>query len=122
MTHRRQPLLMWFGVLGAPLAWTAQLWFATGLTIATCSAAGRRWDLPVRPLFAGLSVLAALTAVLAAASAFAVLRATHDASGAPPAGRVHFLAVIGLTVSGLFGFLIIMSGLGVGLIDLCRQS
>ena len=119
---RRRPLLMWFGVLGAPLAWTAQLWLATGLTIATCSTAGRRWDLPVQPLTTALTVVAALTAALAAASAFAVLRTTPDASGAPPVGRVHFLAVIGLTVSGLFGCLIVMSGLGVALIDLCRQS
>ena len=119
---RRRPLLMWFGVLGAPLAWTAQLWVATGLTIATCSAAGRSWELPVRSVTTALTVVAALTAALAAASAFAVLRATRDASAAPPAGRVHFLAVIGLTVSALFGCLIVMSGLGVASIDLCRQS
>jgi hypothetical protein len=116
----RRPLLTWFGVLGAPLAWTLQLWIATGLTIATCGRVRR--DVPVDALAVGLTALAAVTAALAGASAFAVLRQTRDAPDAPPGGRVHFLATIGVTVSFLFGCLIVMTGLGVAFTDLCRQS
>jgi hypothetical protein len=122
VTRTHQPLLVWFGVLGAPVAWTAQLWVGTGLTIAACSVAGRRWDIPVDPLTTALTVLAALTAALAAASSLAVLRATRDASGEPPAGRVRFLATIGITVSFLFGCLIVMTGLGIVFHDLCHQA
>lgn len=122
MSSSRQPLLVWFGILAAPVAWTAQLWIASGLTIAACSEAGRRWDIPVDPLTAVLTVAATISAVLAAMSSLAVMRATRDASGEPPAGRVHFLAVIGLTVSFLFGCLIVMTGLGVVLHDLCHQG
>jgi hypothetical protein len=118
----RQPLLVWFGILAAPVAWTAQLWIASGLTIAACSAAGRRWDIPVDPLATALTLIAAASALLAAASSAIVLRATRDASGEPPAGRVHFLAVIGLAVSVLFGCLIVMTGLGVVFHDLCHQG
>lgn len=115
-------MLVWFGILGAPVAWTVQLWITSGLTLAACSAAGRHWDIPVDPLTTALTLLATLSAVLAAASATVVLRATGDAGGEPPAARVHFLAVIGLTVSFLFGCLIVMTGLGIVFHDLCHQG
>jgi hypothetical protein len=51
-----------------------------------------------------------------------VLRATRDAPAEPPAGRVHFLATIGVVVSFLFGFLIVMTGLGIVFHDDCRQG
>lgn len=122
MSSRRQPLLVWFGILAAPLAWTAQLWITSALTLAACSAAGRHWDIPVDPLTTALTLIAAASAVLAATSSVVVLRATGDAGGEPPAARVHFLAVIGLTVSFLFGCLIVMTGLGIVFHDLCQQG
>lgn len=122
MRIARQPLLTWFGVLGAPTAWTLQLWSGAGLSIAVCSEAGRSWDVPVDALVTAITALATATAAFAGASAVSVFRATGDAPAEPPAGRVHFLATIGMTVSFLFGCLIVMTGLGIVLLDLCHQS
>jgi hypothetical protein len=118
----RGPLLVWVGVLGAPTAWTLQLWISTGLTLAACGAAGRSWNIPVDEITIGVTVVAAVTAAVAGASALRILRDTRDAPGDPPAGRVHFLATIGVAVSFLFGCLIVMTGLGVVFHDLCHQG
>ncbi len=122
MRIERQPQLVWFGVLGAPLAWTAQLWSGIALTFADCGAGTRGWDLPVGTLRVALMALPTAVALLAAASAYAVLRATRGASGEPPAGRVRFLATIGVTVSVLFSCLIVMGGLGMAIVDPCHQG
>jgi hypothetical protein len=118
----RPSRLVWFGVLGAPSAWTAQLWISTGLTLAACSRAGTSWDLPVDGLTIALTAGATTIAALAGASSLAVLRAMRDAGGGPPGGRVRFLATIGITVSFLFGCLIVMTGAGVVSLDLCHQG
>jgi heme/copper-type cytochrome/quinol oxidase subunit 2 len=120
MRLARQPLLMWFGVLGAPAAWTLLLWSGAGLTLADCAAG--IGEVPVEALVGALAAVAVLVAILAGASARSVLRATRDASDAPPGGRVHFLATIGIVVSFLFGCLIVMTGLGIVLLDGCHQG
>lgn len=122
MRIARQPLLTWFGVLGAPTAWTLQLWSGTALTLAACGAVGRGGSVPVDGPVIAVGSLAAATALAAGASALSVFRATRDAPDAPPAGRVHFLATIGLVVSFLFGCMIVMTGFGIVLHDYCRQS
>jgi hypothetical protein len=118
----RRPLLVWLGVLGAPMAWTLQLWTATGVTLAACSAAGRAWNVPVGGLTVAVTIVAATIAALAGAGALRVLRATRGAPDEPPAGRVHFLATIGVAVSFLFGCLIVMTGLGIVFHDRCHQG
>ena len=57
-------------------------------------------------------------------AALAAWRATRDADDddAPPAGRIHFLAVIGLTITPLFLAIIVMSGAGAIVLDGCVQS
>jgi hypothetical protein len=122
VTLARRPLLVWLGVLGGPTAWALQLWTVTGLTLAACSAAGRAGNVPVDGLAVAVTTVAAVIAAFAGASAFSVLRATRDAPDAPPAGRVHFLATIGVAVSFLFGCLIVMTGLGIVFHDGCHQG
>jgi len=116
----RQPLLVWFGVLGAPTAWTLLLWTGAGLTLAACGAGTR--GVPTGALVGALAAVAALVAVLAGASALSVFRATRNVPDAPPGGRVHFLATIGIVVSFLFGCLIVMTGLGIVLLNGCHQG
>lgn len=122
MRIARQPLLVWVGVLGAPTAWTLQLWTGVGLTLAACGEAGRSWNVPVDGLVIGVTTVAAAIAALAGASAAYVLRSTRGEPDAPPAGRVRFLATIGVAVSFLFGCLIVMTGLGIVLHDRCHQG
>ena len=40
----------------------------------------------------------------------------------PPLGRVHFLAMIGLTVNLLALAIIVMTGIGAPLLPVCQQS
>jgi hypothetical protein len=57
-------------------------------------------------------------------AAVAAWRATRDAdeSDAPPAGRIHFLSMIGMTIAPLFLAIILMSSAGAIAAVGCTQS
>jgi hypothetical protein len=123
---RRADALMWFGLFGAPFAWAVQHVIGVMLTIAAChdNTAGPDWRGDVDAVAAVVTAAAALVAVLALLSAVAAWRSARgvDDSDPPPAGRVHFLGIIGLTISPLFLAIILMSGLGTISLPECVQS
>jgi hypothetical protein len=123
---RRADALMWFGLFGAPFAWAAQHVTGVMLTIAAChdGAAGPDWRPDVDRIAAVVTAAAALVAVLALLSAVAAWRSARDADDddPPPAGRIHFLGIVGLTISPLFLAIILMSGLGTISLSACVQS
>lgn len=109
---------MWYGVLGAPLAWAVQ--FVIGFWIAQsgCDRGGVSidgWTLAV-------TLVAAAAAIGSELAAIVVYRATKDAGNEPPAGRINFLATIGMTIGPLFLAIILMSGLGVVVLPNCHQA
>jgi hypothetical protein len=114
--------LVWFGLLGAPGAWVAQHLTGYALTEAACNEAGRGWDVPIDALTAALTAAAAALAVLAGLAALAAFRSTRGAGGKPPAARVHFLGIAGIVVAPLFLAIIVMSGVGVIVLEGCRQG
>jgi len=119
---------MWLGLLGAPLAWAAQHVIGYGLTEAACGPAGTRWSTPVDSWTIVVTAIGATLALLAGLAAFTVFRRTRDVEGTggseepPPKGRIHFLAVVGMTISPLFLAIIVMSGLGSIILSNCVQS
>ena len=115
-------VLLWFGVLGAPFAWAAQHVAGYGLTEAACGLAGKRTGVALDPWTIVVMVLGETVAVLAAVAAVAVFLATRDAGEEPPPSRIHFLSVIGMTISPLFALIILMSGLGSLFLTNCVQS
>jgi hypothetical protein len=117
---RRDGALLWFGVLGAPSAWALQHVTGYALSEAACREAGRLAN--PDPWTIAVSAAAAAIAVLATVASVVVWRATRDAGNAPPAGRVHFMAVIGMTVAPLFLALVLMSGTGAVVLEGCVQS
>jgi hypothetical protein len=127
---RQVPLdtLMWFGLLAAPGAWVAQFVFGFGVTQAACGSGGSRWGIPVDGWTAIATGLAAAIAVAGGVAAVAAFRATREAEGTggadepPPVGRIHFLATVGMAITPLFLFIILMSGLGVVALPNCQQS
>jgi hypothetical protein len=123
---RRADALMWFGLFGAPFAWAFQHVIGVMLSIATChdNTAGPRWDPPFDAVAGIATAFAAVIALLGLLSAVAAWRSTRDAddSDPPPAGRIHFLAIVGLTISPLFLAIILMSGIGSTSMQLCVQS
>ncbi len=121
-------LRLWFGVLGAPFAWTAQFLGGYALTEAACNAAGSRWGIALDGLTLAITAVGALVAVLAGVAAVRVFRETKHAAGeggaeeSPPLGRIHFLATVGMAITPLFLAIILMGGLGSLFLDNCHQG
>ena len=116
-------LLQWYGLLGAALAWTAQLVLGYGVTVARCSTGGD-FGLPLDTWEILLVVAAGALALLGEAAAIAVFRATrtleHD--DPPPDGRRHFFASAAVVGKVLFLMIILLSGIGIIAHAPCHQS
>ena len=121
---RRLELLQWFGLLAAPLAWTAQL--LGGLVVAGghCTAAGSRWGISVEGWEIALAAAAGTVAVCAELSAVTLYRelreVEEDAPG--PRGRLHFFSVASLAANVLFLALIALTAIGATAHTGCRQA
>lgn len=133
MTQRPSTPVLWFGVLGGAVAWVLQ--FAANLyfTFAQCNQPAGRFDLPVHTWEIGLSVLALAVGLAATAVAVGVFRRTFEIGDVdaqerrgdgspPPVGRVHFLAIVGLTVNFLALTIIVMTAIAAPLLPVCQQS
>ena len=118
--------MAWIGALGPPFVWAAQhvAGFAVALSRCPDNTAGPGWNVPVDTITLVIGIAAAALALLCGAGAFAAWRATreNDDDDAPPPGRVHFLAVIGLTITPLFFAMIVMSSSGAIAFGKCVQS
>jgi hypothetical protein len=123
---RRAGLLVWIGLFAAPAAWALQHVSGIELQYAQChdNTAGPNFGLNADPWALAVTIAAAAVAVLGGLAAVGAWRATREADDddAPPAGRIHFLAVIGMTTTPLFLAIILMSGLGEVFLPSCVQS
>lgn len=114
------PLLMWLGLFGAPVAWVAQFGIGVAATILACGRGAR--DVPLDPLNTVATAAGGAIAVLGLAAATVAFMATRGMGEAPPAGRVHFLATIGIVIAPLFLAIILMSGITSVEYPSCHQS
>jgi hypothetical protein len=114
--------LVWFALLGPPLAWALQFVLGYGVTEAACPPGKATGS--VNGWTIALTVAAALVTVLAGLSAIRVYRATSDVEldGAPPEGRIYFMSIVALTITPLFLAIIVMNGVGVLALDKCHPS
>jgi multisubunit Na+/H+ antiporter MnhB subunit len=119
---RDPAVVVWLGVLGPPVAWTVQHVTGYALTQAHCSVAGRGGSRPGGGLTAAVTAAAAAVVVLGWLASLAVLRATRDGGSDPPASRIRFLAIIGLSTAPLFLLIILMSGTGSVALGGCHQG
>ncbi len=118
----RSNSLLWFGVLGGPVAWAIQFVSGYAFALAQCDQPVSRWQIPVHGWDIALAAAAAVIAISAELVSLRIFRATRDAGSAPPAGRFHFLSTVGLTVNPLALAIIVMTGIGVPLLTVCQQS
>jgi hypothetical protein len=116
--------LQWFGLLGAGFSWAVFHVVGFALTQASCERVGLRWSVATDGLTTAATVVAAVVALLAGAAAIATYRAAGDAGhdDPPPEGRQHFFGVVGMAVTPLFLFIIVMDGSGVLAGSVCHQS
>jgi hypothetical protein len=121
-----QRTLAWTGALGPPFAWAVQHIGGYALGLADCpdGTIGPGWKVPVNPWTIVVGGTAALVAAACGVAAVAAWRLTREAdeSDAPPAGLVHFLSVIGMTLTPLFLAMIVMSSAGAIVATGCQQS
>jgi hypothetical protein len=102
--------LLWFGLLAAPLAWTAQLIVGPQVEETACtSRAGGRWDIPLDAWHIGVTVGCAAIALAGAAAAAIIFRETRR-QVADARGRIAFMAVWAVLISGVFLTLILLGG------------
>ncbi len=115
--------LMWFGLLGAPLAWATQHVTGYFLTDAKCptQAPAAAWAFDAWTVVVG--AVAAAVALAAVVSAYAAWRMTRtEPGGESPTARVHFMATMALLVAPLTLLIIVMSSVGAVVLPECVQS
>lgn len=116
--------LLWYAPLGSAVAWSLQFGSGYWISEAHCSVAGEHWGIAVSTLTIAIGLAALVVALGSLATSIALLRRTAGASvkGAPPDGRTRFLATVGLTVAPLFIAMIVMTSVGVLVLQPCNQS
>ncbi len=118
---RTTDLLVWFGLLAAPAAWTVQLVVGSEVEETACAAGGRQFSIDTSAwhlaLTAGPAALALAGTAVAGLAALAVRRGRGDARG-----RVEFLAIAGVLGSFLFLVLILLGGIAALALHQCNQG
>lgn len=131
MTFRARSPLVWFAVGGGAIAWAVQFVIGLAFGFAECNQPGR--GLPIHAWQAAVAAVAAVVALASIGAGVWLFRHTYrigDVFGEerrgdgapPPLGRIHFLALVGLTVNVLALTIIVMDGIGAPLLPLCQQS
>lgn len=133
MTWRPSNAVVWFGVLGGAAAWATQFVANLALTFARCDQVPPRFMPAVHGWEIGLSAAALGVGLAAVGVCLRLFLRTfridavsmHERRGdgsPPPIGRLHFLAIIGLTVNFLALTIIVMTGVGAPLLPVCQQA
>jgi hypothetical protein len=122
MKTRRLNLLLWFAILGGPLAWAAVHVAGYAVGLAQCDQPTARWSVPVHALDVAFAAAGIVVGLLAEAVALWIFLATREEGSVPPTGRVHFLSAIALTVNPLAIAIMLEIGVGTPFLHVCRQS
>jgi hypothetical protein len=117
---------LWFGVLGAPLAWAVQLvvnyGFEEWLTCTPGSRTpGRLWGIGIERWVTGVTAIVAIVAVLAlvvSLTRFRQLRIGNTTTGE----RARWMAFAGIVNSFIFLLPITLGFVSPLLLDTCRAS
>jgi hypothetical protein len=121
LTARRE-LALWFGVFGAPLAWTLHLVVGLWFEEAACSTGSRAWGINGHVAQIALSAAAISLAALGLGAAFWTWRLALGGDIPDPRGRVLFLALSGMLAAMLFLALTLLTGAYVIILDPCTPG
>jgi hypothetical protein len=116
--------VLWYAVLGAPIAWALQFWVGYWVSQARCDRPGYAApaDLTAWTIVAGIAALAVAFGALVTSIALYRRAADAETKGPPPDGRIKFLAVVGMAVAPLFIAIIAMTSSGVLVLMPCTQA
>jgi hypothetical protein len=118
-SDRRIVLACWLAAVGAGAAWAGQLVVGYVVADASCGEATHRWGVPARVVDGGISLAALL---VAAASVLVGYRLTVAARTGDPQGRVEFLGFWGVIGGVFFCALIVVTAIGIVVLDPCHQG
>jgi hypothetical protein len=130
--HAPRATALWFGLFGAPAAWTLMFMASYGMAAHFCYP----HDTPLsastfaglRAVIGGVLLGAIVVATAAALIAIKIWRATNDGprrterTREPSEVRVRWMACGGILVSILFLFLILLSGVPVLVVPPCSYG
>jgi hypothetical protein len=124
MTIRRLNVLQWVGLFGGVVAWAAAHVLGVGLTLAECNRGGAHWRIANDPWQAALLGTAGLCALVAGLASAVVLRETRETTyeGAPPVGRIRFLAIAATAADVIFVVLLLLDLAGNLSNTVCTQA
>lgn len=126
-------LVVWFGVVGGSVAWAVQFVTNLFLTFFDCGAEARATVSlhSLEVVLGAAAIVVGLASVAVAAWLFRDTRQPREMSlkvirgfgGEPKSiARVHFLAIVGLTVNFLSLAIVVMTTIGSPQLINCRQS
>ena len=132
MPSRPRLPALWFGLFGAPAAWTVMFMVSYAMSAHSCYPHDTPLSTPtlggLRGLIAAVMMGAIVVAAAAGAVALAAWRATNDevpgieGARASHEVRAHWMALGGMLVSILFLFLIALSGVPVLMVPPCSYG
>ena len=123
----RGSALLWFGVLGAPLAWTVELvagysleeWFACSPATST---PGDILGLDVRAVALGISLATVVVAVAAGLVSLRCLRRIEPDATDRVHQRARWMAIAGIMNSTLYGLAIVTSMFAPLILRVCETT
>lgn len=113
--------LLWFGIVGAPLAWAAQEWLGWLLASERCRPRGQAMSLAA----AGLVAVHLLALLVAVAALLAAARGLRRARAARPDNLVmvdRFLATAGTVISAAGIVALVWGSLGTWMLAACEVA
>jgi hypothetical protein len=118
-SDRKIVLACWLAAVGAGAAWAGQLIFGYVVVDASCGEGTHRWGIPARVVGGGISLAALL---VAAAAVFVGHRLMVAAQAGDPRERVEFLGFWGVIGGLFFCALIVVTAIGIVVLDPCHQG
>lgn len=123
----RQSLLLWFGILAAPLAWTAQVVIAPDLSEILCypgaegSGRGELYGIGLEPFLFTLTAAMTLVAIAGVAVSYSCRRRLSRSEDATTGRRASWMALAGILVSTLFLIAIVVGFFPMLFLESCRS-
>jgi hypothetical protein len=124
----RESLLLWFGILAGPLAWTTQVIVAPDLAEVLCysgaeaSGRGQIYGLEVQVFIVALTALLTLVCLAGLGVSLRCWRVLRAAEDLTTAGRATWMALAGILVSALFALATIIGFIPVFLLETCTTT
>lgn len=114
--HSLTPLPLWTGILTGPIVWAIDLLARYAVVKWSCHT-GHHW------YFDALTIVSLVVVAFAAVISWTALQQTsadEPTDGGMPRQRARFMAILGLTVSALFGLQVAAASIPNWVLDACR--